>query len=167
MFPRILVALDGSDTSKLALQAALALARSEQAELQPVYVVDIPYIGMEAPGFDPSIVLDALREEGKAVLADAASQMASFGVRGAPRLLELPAIGEDIAQGIEHAAREWHADLIVMGTHGRRGLRRLVLGSVAEHTARRAPCPLLLIPAGGQNTEGMHALEAANELHGS
>jgi nucleotide-binding universal stress UspA family protein len=68
-------------------------------------------------------------------------------VRGTPRTLEAEMPGEDIAQRIVATASGWHADVIVMGTHGRRGVSRLMLGSVAERVLRRARCPVLLVPA--------------------
>jgi nucleotide-binding universal stress UspA family protein len=64
-----------------------------------------------------------------------------------PRVVEVTPPGEDVAHRINQTAGEWHADLIVMGTHGRRGFQRMVLGSVAERVLRGAACPVLMIPA--------------------
>jgi nucleotide-binding universal stress UspA family protein len=148
MYDRILVALDGSETASRALDAALDLAKLTGAKLQPLYVIDLPLIAFDAPGYDPSIVRSALAEEGRRVTADATERIARAGVVGIARTIEVSLTsGEDIAHCIELAARDFGADLIVMGTHGRRGVRRLVLGSVAERTVRAAPCPVLLVPA--------------------
>ncbi|CAJ9685562.1 universal stress protein [Burkholderia pseudomallei] len=83
------------------------------------------------------------------MLDDAQARMTRRGVAGAPRLVEVEPPGEDVAERLERAAREIGASLIVMGTHGRRGVRRLMLGSVAERLLRHARCPVLMIPARG------------------
>ncbi|MGA7780164.1 MAG: universal stress protein [Paraburkholderia sp.] len=148
MYQHILVALDGSETSARALEAALRLARESGAELQPLYVVDVPVVAYDAPGFDPGIIRDAFMEDGKKLADDALSRMQHDNVRGTPRIVEtnLARDDSDIAHAILHAAAEFRADLVVMGTHGRRGVRRLMLGSVAERFLHLAQCPVLLIP---------------------
>ncbi|HTH76216.1 MAG TPA: universal stress protein [Trinickia sp.] len=148
MYQRILAPIDGSETSARAFEMALRVARESGAQLLPLYVVDVPLVGADAPGYDPSIVRDALFEEGAHVNADALAKMQRDGVSGAPRVVETSALGDDIAHSILRVANEWSADLVVMGTHGRRGFRRLMLGSVAERFLRIASCPVLLIPAG-------------------
>ncbi|MFM0038469.1 universal stress protein [Paraburkholderia strydomiana] len=146
MYQKILVAVDGSETSTRALNAAIELARDSGARLQPLFVVDVPLMSYDAPGYDPSYVRDALTEEGRRVLADAAALMGTAGVTGPTRLAETELMtGEDIAHCIQRAAEEFGADVVVMGTHGRRGVRRLMLGSVAERFLRIAACPVLLI----------------------
>jgi nucleotide-binding universal stress UspA family protein len=147
MFNRILVALDGSNTASRAFDAALTLAAERDAELLPLYVIDMPVIAYDAPGFDPCVMRDAFIEEGKRIVADAQSRLTAGGIRGTPRTVEASIPGEDVAKRIVGEALEWRADLIVMGTHGRRGFRRLVLGSVAERVLRSARCPVLMIPA--------------------
>jgi nucleotide-binding universal stress UspA family protein len=147
MFHRILVALDGSETASHALDAALDLAAASCADLMPLYVIDIPVIAYDVPGFDPSVFRDAFVEEGRRIATDAQARMTSRGVSGTARTVEAIAPGEDVAHRIVKAAALWHADAIVMGTHGRRGFRRLVLGSVAERVLRHAGCPVLMIPA--------------------
>ncbi|WP_233858138.1 universal stress protein [Paraburkholderia sp. HD33-4] len=147
MFQRILVALDGSDTASRAFDAALTLAAESGAELMPLYVIDVPVIAYDAPGFDPCVIQDAFIEEGKRIAADAQSRMTARGVKGTPRTVEAALTGEDVAHRIVAAALGWHADAIVLGTHGRRGFQRLMLGSVAERVLRSARCPVLMIPA--------------------
>lgn len=153
MYQRILVPIDGSPTAQRALDYALALARETHAELIPLYVVDIPMVAYEAPGFDPSIVRDALLETGEELKKNALAAMQKEHVSGTPRVVEILAPGVDIAERILEEARATHCDLVVMGTHGRRGVRRLVLGSVAERFARMSCCPVLLIP--GSIDEGV------------
>ncbi|MFC0397302.1 universal stress protein [Paraburkholderia rhizosphaerae] len=163
MYSNILVALDGSDTSTRALGLALRLARENHAQLHPVYVIDVPLIAYDTPGFDPAIVRDAYREEGERVIEAARDRMAKLAVTGSPRIVEAVAPGEDVAHRIQLAAAECRADLIVMGTHGRRGFRRLVLGSVAERVLRVASCPVLLMPAQARNQNVDEAEQSAAE----
>lgn len=153
MYSRILVALDGSKTASGALDAAIQFALDTGVQLQPLYVIDLPLIAYDVPGFDPSIVRDACLEESRIVCADAQARMTRAGVKGEPRAVEVEAGTEDVAQCIERAAADYGADLIVMGTHGRRGVRRLVLGSVAERVLRSARRPVLLVPAQAANPE--------------
>jgi nucleotide-binding universal stress UspA family protein len=147
MYSRILVALDGSQTASAALDVAMRLALDTGAELQPLSVIDVPLLAYDVPGFDPSIVRDAYVEESRTICANAQARMTQAGVKGAPRPAEVKLGAEDVAQCIERVAADWHADLIVMGTHGRRGVRRLMLGSVAERVLRCACRPVLLVPA--------------------
>jgi nucleotide-binding universal stress UspA family protein len=163
MFSRILVALDGSQTASLALDAAIRLALDNGAELQPLYVIDVPVMAYDVPGFDPSILRDAYMDESRIICADAQARMTREGVKGTPRSVEVELGTNDVAQCIELAADAWHADVIVMGTHGRRGVRRMMLGSVAEHVLRSACRPVLLIPAraAGQAVEKTAASPAS------
>lgn len=156
MYHRILVAIDGSNTSRNALDAALNLARSEHAELQPVFVIDDAPLYYSVPGYDPSIITRAQTEEGERIIAAAAEAMRARGVAGAPRIVTTSSL-EGIAERIVHAAQEFNADLLVLGTHGRRGMRRLMLGSVAEQTLRLAQLPVLLIPSASTSEQAAEA----------
>ncbi|AIO39708.1 universal stress protein [Burkholderia sp. AU19243] len=147
MYSNILVALDGSETSSRALDAALNLAAQTGARLTPVYVVDFMVPAYDTFAYDPSILVDAFREEGLRVTEDAARRLKARDVAGTPRIVDVAPVGEDVAQRIVALAGELDADLIVMGTHGRRGFRRLFLGSVAERVLRHATRPVLMIPA--------------------
>ncbi|WP_175867126.1 universal stress protein [Burkholderia contaminans] len=147
MYSNILVALDGSDTSSRALDAALAIASETGARLTPVYVVDFLVPAYDMYGYDPSILIDAFREEGLRVTEDAARRLKARDVAGTPQICNVAPAGEDIPHRIVSLANEIEADLIIMGTHGRRGVQRLFLGSVAERVLRLATCPVLMIPA--------------------
>lgn len=149
MYQQILVAVDDSETSAHALEAALQLASETGAKLQPLFVVDVPLLAYQTPGSEPTYVRNALREEGARVIADAVASMKRAGVLGTPRIAESDLEASDIAQCILQAASDLKADLVVMGTHGRQGFRRLVLGSVAERFLRIAQCPVLMISARG------------------
>jgi nucleotide-binding universal stress UspA family protein len=147
MYKRILVAIDGSETSEHAFDSALELARDNDAQLQPLYVVDNPLMAYDAYGYDPTILRDACMEEGRRLMADALTRMKHENVTGVPRIVDVAPIGEDISERIRISANEFNADLLVLGTHGRRGFKRLFLGSVAERVVRSASLPVLLVPS--------------------
>jgi nucleotide-binding universal stress UspA family protein len=147
-YRRILVAVDGSPASGKGLREAIRLARAEGAKLFIVHVVDefqafAAVDGMAmAPGLD---LVPALREGGKRVLAKAAELALKQKIKPKGILREM--IGGPAAGPIVREARKVRADLIVLGTHGRRGVRRLVLGSDAEQVVRTASVPVLLVRA--------------------
>ncbi|PQV54235.1 universal stress protein [Paraburkholderia sp. BL21I4N1] len=153
MYTRILVAVDGSNTSRRAFEAALALAKSSGAVLQPFYVVENTPLYFEAPGYDPSVLRNRLVEEGKELGAEFAKAMVEQGVKGELVVGEATSL-DDVSSTVLKAAAAFNADLLVMGTHGRRGVQRLILGSVAERCVRQANLPVLLIPsAAGKDSE--------------
>jgi nucleotide-binding universal stress UspA family protein len=161
MYKRILAPIDGSDTAAHALEFALKTAREHHAELVPLYVVDVPMLAYDTPGGDPTIVRDALLQEGEYLKTEALAAMQREKVKGAPLVVETSVPGGDIAQCILEEVRATHADLVVMGTHGRRGVRRLVLGSVAERFLRISCCPVLLIPGSLEGAAPAHAAAPA------
>jgi len=167
VYKRILVAIDGSETSVLALDAALQIAREADAELQPVYIIDAPLMAYDAPGYDPSILRDALTKEGTRVTNEALAKMHLQKTRGVARIAEVDLYGDGIAQRLLVAADELKADLVVMGTHGRRGFQRLLLGSVAERFVRMATCPVLLVPAPHPGALNAAAPAAAEPIENS
>ena len=147
-YRKILVAVDGSKASAKGLREAIRLAKAERARLFVMHVVDeypafaaLDGMMAGAPGAD---LVPALREGGKRVLARAAASAKKAGVPAKSVLRE--AVGP-AAYPIVREAKKVGADLIVLGTHGRRGLRRLVLGSDAEQVVRTAPVPVLLVRA--------------------
>ena len=146
MYQRILVPIDGSETSARALQEALKLGDSA-AQLRLVNVVEEVY-ALDAEGFafiDYSVLQQAVRNSAERTLALAAEKVRQAGKRAETVLLETD--GQRIASVIEGEAQRWQADLIVIGTHGRTGLSRLLLGSVAEGVVRVASVPVLLVRA--------------------
>ncbi|WP_168789617.1 universal stress protein [Paraburkholderia aromaticivorans] len=146
MYTRILVAVDGSNTSRRAFEAALALAKSSGAVLQPFYVVENTPMYFEAPGYDPSVLRNRLVEEGKELGAEFAKAMTEQGVKGELVVGDASTL-DDVSVVVLKAAADFNADLLIMGTHGRRGFQRLILGSVAERCVRQASLPVLLIPS--------------------
>lgn len=146
MYTRILVAVDGSNTSHRAFDAALNLASSFGATLRAYYVVENTPMYFDAPGYDPSILRNRLVEQGKELGAQFGQALRERGVTGDVVVGEALAIN-DVPTLVLQAAADFKADLIVMGTHGRRGVQRLILGSVAERCVRQAALPVLLIPS--------------------
>lgn len=146
MYQRMLVPIDGSATSGRALQEAIKLAAGK-AQLRLVYVVEETYLlDAQAHAFiDYAALLGELGKTGERALAHAAEQVRRSGMTAETALLE--AKGERIASVIDGEALNWKADLIVIGTHGRSGLSRLLLGSVAEGVVRGASVPVLLVRA--------------------
>ncbi|NTX18320.1 universal stress protein, partial [Burkholderia cepacia] len=116
------------------------------AELQPFYVVENAAIYYNVPGYDPSVLRDQLVAQGDALAKDFATLMQAAGVKGETRRSEATSLN-DVSSLILDGAKAFGADLLVLGTHGRRGFRRLVLGSIAEQCVRHATLPVLLIPA--------------------
>lgn len=148
MYRNILVAVDASDTARRALREAIALARSTNATLRLLHVVDE---GQEVVNIDtPSQFEDyerTLREAGERELSQAQSMVRSAGLQAETVLRRIMTVQQHPADEIVIEAARWPADLIVIGTHGRRGVRRLLLGSVAERVARMADQPVLLVRA--------------------
>jgi nucleotide-binding universal stress UspA family protein len=148
-YRKILVAVDGSQASNKGLREAIRLARAKGVQLFIVHVVD-EYPGFAAldglmagtPGAD---LVPALREGGKRVLAKAVAMAQKQNVKAKGVLREM--LSGPAAAPIVREARKVGADLIVLGTHGRRGVRRLVLGSDAEQVVRMASMPVLLVRA--------------------
>jgi nucleotide-binding universal stress UspA family protein len=132
----ILHPTDFSDRSGHALQLASALARDYQARLVLLHVIPRPVIGYGEGVIPP---------EPEFVREEAQEQLDRLAVPGGGVVAERRLGEGDPAAVILHFAREAHADLVVMGTHGRTGLGRLLMGSVAEQVVRRAPCPVLTV----------------------
>ncbi|MBB5428954.1 universal stress protein [Paraburkholderia sp. CNPSo 3155] len=145
MYQNILVALDGSSSSKRALKEAVGLAALMKGVVHPLYVVDKTPLFSYAGYYDPITFIDAVRKTGRSALAEAERACAGAGVKCRAELVETNNLSDDVASAVLRHANQAHAELLVMGTHGRRGVRRLVIGSVAEQVMRFARCPVLLI----------------------
>lgn len=140
MFKRILVPVDGSESARKALVAALQLARDAGGRVRLLQVFEQLYY---LPSHDLSIEALKLAEaSAHQVLDDAAAVAASAGVPADTRCVE--ALGTRLGEIVAHEARRWEADLVVVGTHGRRGVGRVLLGSGAEQIIRLAPVPVLV-----------------------
>lgn len=146
MYKRIAVAVDGSDTSTAALNEAVKLAKAMDSTLLLLYVCEeIPVVwnmeGMTA--FPLEDVTQALIESGKQLLQKDKARVTESGIDVETRLVE--DYNGRIGAVISHEAEQWLADLLVVGTHGRKGLGHLLLGSVAEGVMRTASMPVLLV----------------------
>jgi len=147
MYRRILVPLDGSRTSQLGLGEAVKLARSQGSSLRLLHVVD-ELVLMTAPEMSYNVgdLIEALKEDGRNILEKGAAHARKHGVKVQTSLIET--FGSHAADSIIDEAKKWHASLIVLGTHGRRGMKRVVMGSDAEQVVRNAPAPVLLVRSG-------------------
>lgn len=138
--------LDGSATSQRGLKHAIALARSSGARLRLVHVVDeTSTIGMMEGGVDITPLVQQLLRSGRELLERGRRLAGKAGVPADTAIHE--SLGGTAADAILREAKGFGADLIVMGTHGRRGLRHVVLGSEAERVVHRSPVPVLLLRA--------------------
>jgi nucleotide-binding universal stress UspA family protein len=144
MYKRILVPVDGSPTSIHGLKEAVEIAKIHGSTIRLLhvvneYIIDYDFMaGMNCPG-----LLDSLRQLGTRVLNDAERIVRQAGIDSSRILLET--IGQRAASLIVQQAKDWDANLIVMGTHGRRGLARFAMGSDAEDVVRTAGIPVLLV----------------------
>lgn len=144
MFKHILLATDGSDASENAGQLAVSLARMHGAKLTTLYVVDpYPYMSIgEANPIGFQAYMAAAQEHGAQAHAKVATLCDQGGV---PVDLQLRLVENMTASaGIVQLAKDEGADLIVVGSHGRTGIARLMLGSVAAKVVAESPVPVLV-----------------------
>ncbi len=140
---RILITTDFSDCSKEALQHAIYLARQLDAELYLLHVFEPPvYTQSNLPTLHPSVRqwIDDLRMAESRKFDAMAKEVGQEGIKLNPLFKE----GTPFITVLQ-TAEAIQADLIVLGTHGRTGLDRLLMGSVAERVVRQAPCPVFIV----------------------
>lgn len=144
MYKKILVPVDGSAASSQALGEAIDLARHLGARMQLVHVVE-PVIMVMPEAVSDAIhqIIEHARNMGEEVLKECEKKAAAAGVEVATDLVE--SAGSSAGEHILRAAKRVNADLIVCGTHGRRGIRRALMGSDAEYIVRRTTVPVLLV----------------------
>ncbi|MDQ2051248.1 universal stress protein [Natronolimnohabitans sp. A-GB9] len=145
MYDRILVPTDGSEPAAAAIEEGIELARQQDAELHALYVVEPIPLGRFSAGPKPASaewedVVDEQRSEGEEATADVAERAAEYDLE----------VVEAIEHGSPHAqilsyVDEADIDAVVMGTHGRSGADRLVLGSVTEKVVRKSEVPVLTV----------------------
>ena len=147
MYQRILVPVDGSATSDKGLDEAIKLAKLTGASLRLIHVVDVMMFatGFETYGAFADDVVPRMQEVGEKLVEQARSRVAAAGVKVDSVLFDTLALR--VSDAVNEQARAWGADLIVIGTHGRRGVGRFLLGSDAEQILRTAPVPVLLVRA--------------------
>ena len=146
MYKKILVPIDGSPASNLGLNEAIRLAKDQCAKLRLFHLVD-EYIAVSSPDgmafSNTDDLFDALRQSGKKIIEKAEALARRNGLT--PESVMLESFGGRAADFIVQQANKWGADLIVLGTHGRRGVKRLVMGSDAEQVVRTTRVPVLLV----------------------
>jgi nucleotide-binding universal stress UspA family protein len=145
MYQRILVPVDGSKTSDAGVREAIAIAKLTNGQLRFLHSLDpLPlYAGFEGSAV---VVVDALaimRKEGEKLLQRVRDQAVAAGVAADTVLVDRA--GSRLADVVHELVDHWLADLVVLGTHGRRGVGRALLGSDAEGVARISPVPVLLV----------------------
>lgn len=144
MYRNILVPIDGSATATQGLREAVELAGQLGSRVRLLHVLN--QAPLTAPGFMPAVAVDLvaeLRRAGESIIERGRQEVAAAQVEVEGRLVEV--IGERVGESVIEDAKSWPADLIVCGTHGRRGVRRLLLGSDAEYIVRLSPVPVLLV----------------------
>jgi len=146
MYRKIFVPIDGSPASNLGLNEAIKLGKDQGAKLRLFHLVD-EYIAVSSPDgmafSNTDDLLEALRQGGKKIIEKAEALARRHGL--APESVMLESFGGRAADFIVQQANKWGADLIVLGTHGRRGVKRLVMGSDAEQVVRTTRVPVLLV----------------------
>jgi nucleotide-binding universal stress UspA family protein len=146
MYKRIVVAVDGSGTSTMAMNEAVKLAKVMNATLLLLYVCEEMPIVWNADGMTPfpiEEVTKAFIDAGKHLLRQDSIRVAESGIEVETKLVDN--YNGRIGAVISKEAEKWQADLLVVGTHGRKGINHLLMGSVAEGVMRTANMPVLLV----------------------
>ena len=142
MYFNILVALDGSESSQRALEEALRIAATPDTRVRVVHVTDAAALASYPVQYRTQV-----REAARRVLDAAQDRLRAAGIECDSELEETRTPEDTVADTLQRCAEKMHADLVVMGTRGRGGLPRLVLGSVAEAFLRQSTCAVLLTRA--------------------
>jgi nucleotide-binding universal stress UspA family protein len=147
MYQRILVPIDGSATSMLGLDEAIRLARLTGGQIRLLNLVEDPTLSAGYASFAAysGEVLPMLRQAGEEILEKGRATALAAGVAVDTQLFE--GLATRLSEAVEQEVARWGADLVVLGTHGRRGASRFFLGSDAEQVLRSSPVPVLLVRA--------------------
>ena len=148
MYESILVPIDGSATSQLGLDEAIRVARAMGSTIHLLHIVDETSF---ASSFEATValtaeVLQSLQSVGQKVLDDAQAYVRQAGIPVEGQVVE--SLSERVSDLVLRKAQEWGVQLVVLGTHGRRGVQRMLLGSDAEQIVRQATVPVLLVRGG-------------------
>lgn len=144
MYKHIMVAVDGSETGNLALDNAIILAKEQNSELRIVHVFDETALSYSTRYSNAVELQKEFIDAGKDILKEAKKKADQHGIKAETVFLEsLKGVSRELAD----YAKTWPADVIVIGTHGRSGINRLLLGSVAEKLVRLSTAHILLIPS--------------------
>jgi nucleotide-binding universal stress UspA family protein len=147
MLERITVATDGSDASVTALRLAFALAVPGDTAVHVLHIIDDELVtaAFSVTQYTPSVYLEWARRSGAVIVDEAAKLARAAGVAATCELVE--SNGRTVAGTIIARARRHGARLLILGTHGRRGIARVLMGSTAEEVVRRASIPVMLVHA--------------------
>lgn len=142
VYETILIPTDGSDGTERAIEHAIDLAETYGATVHVLYVVDTSYpYGDFDVSFDWNAVVEELRGEGERAVSGVIDSIEAAGVEAVAAIRE----SENVPRAILAYADEAGVDMIVMGTHGRTGLNRVILGSVTERVVRTSRIPVLTV----------------------
>ena len=147
MYTHILVPVDGSSTSDRGLEEAVKLAKLTGARIRLIHVVNqaVYSTGMEGMTAMTADLVPLLRERGEQILEKCKTRVEASGVPVDTALFD--DFAGRVCDLVVAEALKWQANLIVLGTHGRRGVGRILMGSNAEQILRLAPTPVLLVRA--------------------
>jgi nucleotide-binding universal stress UspA family protein len=155
MYKRIVVPVDGSETAQKALVTALQMAREANGCVHLIHVVE----GLTSMAADPygaysGNVVEVMRQSGRKILEDALELARAAGVQADTQLFD--SFSERLAEVVADSATRFNADLMVVGTHGRRGLGRVLMGSGAEQIIRLSPVPVLVLRSSQNKEADLH-----------
>jgi nucleotide-binding universal stress UspA family protein len=141
MFKDILLPTDGSQGVEEAINCAIAIAKKFDSRIHVLYVIEPPRFGDLGLTVTLGQLVESLQEAGREIVSRTARSIRDMGVVAVEEVIREGHPAEEIVT----YAREKGIDLIAMGTHGRRGINRLLLGSIAEEVARTADMPVLIV----------------------
>jgi nucleotide-binding universal stress UspA family protein len=148
---RIILAVDGSKFSDAAIQTVIAQARPQETEIRVLYVLEPPalLVAREMGSYKSALdaAWEAERKEAQALVRRTAELLQSKGLKATAAVEE-----GDPKSKIVDSAKEWRTDLVVLGSHGRKGLDRFLMGSVSEAVVHHAPCSVEIVRINPANT---------------
>lgn len=141
VFKKILIPIDGSITANKALNYALHLAHEAQASVRLLHVVD--ELSLLSRYEYPGEWVQQARQAGYQILQDGLDAAKKLGVTADTLMVDQ--VGQRLGHSVADAAGDWGADLVVVGSHGRRGIGRVLMGSGSEQILHNSPVPVLLV----------------------
>lgn len=143
IFRKILIAIDSEPIAAHAADVGAELACLAGADVAFIHVIDPALVNAADTGIQPDVLAASVKEDARKLIEEFRKRLPQQS-----SALEFVQIGTPLTE-IVNAAKDWPADLIVIGSHGRGGVKRALLGSVAEGVMRHAPCPVLVVRAKG------------------
>jgi nucleotide-binding universal stress UspA family protein len=149
MYDRIVVPIDGSECSGRALDEAIDVAMGTHARLLVLHIAEcpMPYAGLDGAYLDPTLLMPPIKEAANQLLSQAVARVQAAGVTVESQLVESYA-GRTVDRILD-AVRKFGADLVIVGSHGRSGVSRFLLGSVSDGLIRTSPVPVLVVRGEG------------------